>query len=255
LHNWTVTGESYTILSLTNNCFRDHQILIKDPPILKVRRGFNRPDAKLVAGFAGTLTGHLVDAMGGRGCVDFRIKPLAPADTFMVGVAVTCHAGPADNLALFGALHVAHQGDVLVAATDSFTATAVTGDLLLGMARNRGVAGFVTDGLIRDLVGVLGVGLPVYCAGVTANSPARNGPGTVGLPVVIGAVTISSGDIIVGDRDGVVVIPLDEAPDVLDRLKDVKAAEAGLEAKVKAGLEIPDFIEAILASDKVEIIS
>jgi 4-hydroxy-4-methyl-2-oxoglutarate aldolase len=205
-----------------------------------------------LSGFAGVPTGYLVDAMGGRGCIDYRIKPLVQSEKVMVGVAVTCHAGPADNLALFGALHAARKGDILVAATDAFTGTAVTGDLLLGMARNRGIAGFVTDGLIRDLIGVLGVGLPVYCAGITANSPARNGPGTVGLPIVIGDVVIHSGDIIVGDRDGVVIVPLDQAQDVLNKLKDVKAAEAGLEAKVKAGLEIPDFVEAIIASDRVE---
>lgn len=229
--------------------------MIKDPPLLKIRRGFKRPTAQLLAGFAGVPTGYLVDAMGGRGCIDYRIKPLVQSDTVMVGTAVTCHAGPADNLALFGALHAAKKGDILVAATDSFTATAITGDLLLGMARNRGVAGFVTDGLIRDLIGVVGVGLPVYCAGVTANSPARNGPGTVGLPVVIGDVMIDSGDIVVGDRDGVVVVPLDDAPHMLNRLQDVKAAEAGLDAKVKAGLEIPDFIAAVIDSDRVEEIS
>ena len=132
--------------------------------------------------------------------------------------------------------------------------TAVTGDLLLGMARNRGIAGFVTDGLIRDLVGVLGVGIPVYCAGITANSRRAMGPARSGCPW-IGGVMIFPGDIIVGDRDGVVVVPFGEAHGVLVRLKDVKAAEAGLEAKVKAGLEIPDFIEAILTSDKVEKLS
>jgi 4-hydroxy-4-methyl-2-oxoglutarate aldolase len=226
--------------------------MITDPPQLKIRRGFKRPQTELLSGFAGVPTGYLVDAMGGRGCIDYRIKPLVQSEKVMVGVAVTCHAGPADNLALFGALHAARKGDILVAATDAFTGTAVTGDLLLGMARNRGIAGFVTDGLIRDLIGVLGVGLPVYCAGITANSPARNGPGTVGLPIVIGDVVIHSGDIIVGDRDGVVIVPLDQAQGVLNKLKDVKAAEAGLEAKVKAGLEIPDFVEAIIASDRVE---
>jgi 4-hydroxy-4-methyl-2-oxoglutarate aldolase len=226
--------------------------MIKDPPLLKIRRSFKRPSAKLLAGFAGVPTGYLVDAMGGRGCVDYRIKPLVQRDEVMVGAAVTCHAGPADNLALFGAVHAARKGDILVAATDAFTATAITGDLLLGMARNRGVAGLVTDGLIRDLIGVLGVGLPVYCAGVTANSPARNGPGTVGLPIVIGDVVINSGDIVVGDRDGVVVVPLGDASSVLSKLEDIKAAEAGLEAKVKAGLEVPDFIEAIMSSGRVE---
>ncbi|MGA2044066.1 MAG: RraA family protein, partial [Roseiarcus sp.] len=127
--------------------------MIVDPPLLKIRRGFARPSAELLARFAGAPTGNVVDAMGGRGCLDHRIKPLAPASSVMVGTAVTCDAGPADNLALFGALHAARRGDILVAATDSFTATAITGDLLLGMARNRGVAGFVTDGLVRDIVG------------------------------------------------------------------------------------------------------
>ena len=138
-----------------------------------------------------------------------------------------------------------------MAATDAFTATAITGDLLMGMARNRGVAGLVTDGMVRDLVGILGVGLPVYCAGLTPNSPVRNGPGTVGLPVVLGGVNIDSGDVLVCDDDGVVVIPLRQLDQVIAKLADVRAAEAALEAKVKAGLEIPDFITAILASDRI----
>ena len=226
--------------------------MITDPPVLRIRRGFPRPSASLLAAFAGVPTGYLVDAMGGGGCLDYRIKPLAPSDAVMVGAAVTCHAGPADNLALFGAVDAAQPGDVLVAATDAFTGTAITGDLLLGMARNRGVAGFVTDGLVRDLVGVLGVGLPVYCAGLTANSPARNGPGTVGLPVILGGLRVESGDIVVGDRDGVVIVPLGRAEAVLGHLKNVKAAEADLDGKVRAGLEVPDFMRALLASGRVE---
>ena len=225
--------------------------MIKDPPLLTIRRHFERPAAKDVAAFAGVPTGYAVDAMGGRGALDYRIKPLAPATSVMVGVAITCHCGPADNLALFAALAVAQPGDILVAATDGFTATAVTGDLLLGMAKNRGLLGLVTDGLVRDVAGIAGVGLPVYCAGITPNSPARNGPGTVGHPVVMGGAAIEAGDIVIGDNDGVVVISRGEAGAVLARLSDVRAAEATLDAKVKAGLEIPDFIQAVLNSDRV----
>jgi 4-hydroxy-4-methyl-2-oxoglutarate aldolase len=225
--------------------------MIKDPPLLTIRRDFPRPAPTDVAAFAGVPTGYAIDAMGGRGALDYWIKPLAPATSVMVGVAITCHCGPADNLALFAAMATAKPGDILIAATDAFTATAVTGDLLLGMARNRGVAGLVTDGLARDLAGILGVGLPAYCAGITPNSPARNGPGTVGLPVVLGGVSVESGDIVLGDNDGVVIVPRGEAGTVLKRLADVRAAEAALEAKVKAGLEVPDFVQAILASDRV----
>lgn len=225
--------------------------MITDPPLLTMQRHFPRPADELVAAFKGVPTGHLVDAMGGRGCLDHTIRPLFPENAELIGVAVTCHAGPADNLAVFGALALAERGDILVAATDAFMKTAVTGDLLLGMAKNRGVTGFVTDGTVRDIPGLLAVGMPIFCAGVTANSPARNGPGTVGLPVQLGDTRVASGDILVGDRDGVVVIPLALAEAVLRALPAVRTAEQGLEAKVKAGLEIPDFVKAILESDRV----
>jgi 4-hydroxy-4-methyl-2-oxoglutarate aldolase len=225
--------------------------VIKDPPLLTVRPEFPRPTPAQLKALGTIPTGYAVDAMEGRGALEHRIKPLEPMTKPMIGVAVTCHCGPADNLALFAALAAAKPGDILVAATDAFTATAIVGDLFMGMARNRGIAGLVTDGLVRDLVGILGVGVPVYCAGLTPNSPVRNGPGTVGLPVVVGGVNIDSGDVLVGDDDGVVVIPRLQLDQVIAKLADVRAAEAALEAKVKAGLEIPDFIEKILASDRI----
>ena len=225
--------------------------MIKDPPLLTIKPDFPRPTPAQLSALGSIPTGYAVDAMDGRGALDHHIKPLAPQKKPMIGIAVTCHCGPADNLALFAALASARPGDILVAATDAFTATAITGDLLMGMARNRGVAGLVTDGMVRDLVGILGVGVPVYCAGLTPNSPVRNGPGTVGLPVVLGGASVDSGDVIVGDDDGVVVIPRGQLDQVIAKLADVRAAEAALEAKVKAGLEIPDFITAILASDRI----
>jgi 4-hydroxy-4-methyl-2-oxoglutarate aldolase len=226
--------------------------MIKDPPLLSIRRRFARPAVDIVTAFRGVPTGYLVDAMGGRGALDHRIRPLLPGKSDLVGVALTCHAGPADNLAVFGAVAVAEPGDIIVAATDAFTRTSVTGDLLLGMAQNRGVAGFITDGLVRDQPGIAIVGLPVFCAGTTPNSPARNGPGTVGLPVLVGDVLVRPGDILVADVDGVVVVPQDEAAAVLSRLEGIRAAERALDEKVRGGLAIPDFIDLILNSGRVD---
>lgn len=228
--------------------------MIKDAPILTLRRDFARPDPALVARFAGVATGYVVDAMGGRGALDYRIKPAFPVAGPVCGVAVTSDNGPSDNLALFGSLAVAGPGDVLVAATDACLSAAITGDLLIGMAKNRGVAAFVTDGLVRDLPGLKSVGLPIFAAGITPNSPARNGPGSVGLPVVVGGVRAESGDIVVADEDGVVVVPQGMAAEVATALDDVRAAEADLDAKVKAGLEVPEFIQAILDSDRVRTV-
>ena len=228
--------------------------MIEDPPLLTIKRRFERPEAEIISGFSGVPVSQVVDAMGGRGALHHAIKPLLPSGVILVGVAVTCYCGPADNLAVFGALDAALSGDVIVAATDSFTGAAVTGDLVLGMARNKGVAGFVTDGLVRDVIGIEAVGLPVYCAGVIANSPARNGPGTVGFPVVLGGVTISPGDILVGDRDGVAVVPRLEAGTVLARLAAIKAAEQDLDAKVRQGLQMPEFANIVLKSDRTRFV-
>lgn len=226
--------------------------MIKDPPLLRIRRDFRRPRAEDIAELADVPTGHAVDAMNGQGALDYRIKPLAPIPSPFAGTAVTCHCGPADNLALFAALDVVQPGDILVVATDGSVNTSVTGDLLLGMAKNCGVRALVTDGVVRDLAGILTVGLPVFCVGLSPNSPARNGPGSVGLPVVIGGVSVSSGDILVLDNDGVVIMPMGEVHSAIQALKLVRAAEADLEAKVKAGLKLPNFIRKVLASDQIE---
>ena len=95
------------------------------------------------------------------------------------------------------------------------------------------------------------VGLPCYAAGVTPNSPARNGPGTAGLGIVAGGLKVESGDIVLGDRDGVVVVPRAKLEDVLRQLPEVLQAEAELEAEVKAGLEMPEFVTGLLAGDSI----
>jgi 4-hydroxy-4-methyl-2-oxoglutarate aldolase len=112
--------------------------------------------------------------------------------------------------------------------------------------KNRGVVAFVTDGYVRDAAGIRAVGLSCYAAGVSPNSPAKNGPGTVGLPIVVGGVAVQPGDIVAGDEDGVVVVPQARIADVIARLAAVRAAEAKLEARVKAGLQIPDFLQALI---------
>lgn len=225
--------------------------MIEDPPLVTLRRPTRRPSPAQIEALKGVQTGFLVDAMGGRGALGYRIGALAGLPPDFCGVALTCHAGPCDNLAVFAMLPVLAAGDVMMVATDSYVATAVAGDLLLGMARNQGAAAFVTDGCVRDIPGLLGVGLPCFSAGVTPNSPARNGPGTVGLPIVLGGVSVETGDIVVGDVDGVVVVPFERIDAVIARLPDIRRAEAALDAKVKAGLTVPDFARAIFEQGRV----
>lgn len=200
-----------------------------------------RPAAALVDALRGTPTGFVVDALGGSGALDYRIKPAIAEQAACCGVALTCDAGPADNLALLAALESVLPGDVLVAATGNYAGCAVAGDLVIGMARNGGAVGFVTDGCVRDLPGIRSVGLPCYCVGVTPNSPARSGPGTVGFPVTIAGHPVASGDVIVADQDGVVVVPQGRLHDVIARLPAIREAEVEMERAVREGLRVPAF--------------
>ncbi|HTT12464.1 MAG TPA: RraA family protein [Burkholderiaceae bacterium] len=228
--------------------------MIEDPPLLTIRRTIERPERALVEAFAGTPTGFVVDAMQGRGALDSRIKPLPGMPDRFVGTALTCRNGPADNLALAAAVSLCAPGDVLVAATDGFTGCAVVGDLLLGIAKNRGACAFVTDGLVRDLTDMQALVFPAFAAGVSPNSPVRNGPGTVGLPVVCGGVPVVAGDLVIGDPDGVVIVPRGAIRAVLTQLAAVRANEAKMLTAVQGGLREPGFMTAILASDRVRYV-
>jgi 4-hydroxy-4-methyl-2-oxoglutarate aldolase len=209
--------------------------MIENPPLLTIHRGHARPDRALIEAFRGALTSHLADAMEGRGAVDWRIKPLDPANANFVGPALTAHSYPADVFGMIGAALEAEAGDVIMCANEGYTGTAVIGDLAAGMMHNKGIAAFVTDGLARDRAGIVAAGLPLFAMGISPNSPASSGPGQVGAPVVLGGVHVRSGDIVLGDADGVVIIPLAEAESVLEKLHMVQAAEKTAEEAVKSG--------------------
>lgn len=225
--------------------------MLDNPPLLTVHRGHRRPPPALLERFRGAETSHLVDAMAGRGALDWRIKPLDPARAAFVGPALTAFAYPADVVGVMGALAEAEAGDVVLVANDGYLGAAVVGDLVIGMMRNKGVAAFVTEGLARDRAGIVATGLPVFCAGIVPTSPASNGPGTVGAPIVCGGVAVRPGDIVVGDADGVVVVPQDRAEAVLAALDAVRAAEAVAVAAVAAGATTSEKVRRIMAAAAV----
>ena len=231
--------------------------MIEEPPAVTIKRRIERPAQQSLEALRSVPTPFVVDAMEGRGALDHEIQPLAEnatADFHFVGSALTCHCGPADNLALFAAVKMVDSGDVVVAATDRFEATCVTGDQLLALLKNQGAVGFITDGLVRDVGGILQVDIPVLCRGVTPNAPVANGPGSVGLDITVGGVTVASGDVVVADRDGIVVVPRQQLPTVLDRLGQIKQLEAEMDAAVKSGQGFPEHIRAILDSDRVRYV-
>ena len=140
---------------------------------------------------------------------------------------------------------------MLLIATGGWTGTASIGDLFAGAARNAGIAAIVTDGAVRDVDGLARAGVPVFSAGLTPASPAATGPGTVGLPIVIGGHPVDAGDVVVCDRTGVVVVPRARAEEVAVSLDRVLQLEAEQADRVAAGQVLPDSIRELLASDRV----
>jgi 4-hydroxy-4-methyl-2-oxoglutarate aldolase len=224
-----------------------------EAPTLTIRRDWPRPTERDRAAFHDAPTGWVVDAQARRGALDHRIRCITRAAR-IVGAALPVWSRGQDNLAPYAALAVAKPGDVLVVATDACAVASVAGDILLGMARNGGVAGFVTDGLVRDIPGLDAVGLPVFARGVSPNSPQKDGPGTIGLPVVIGGVTVAPGDLVIADGDGVVIVPLATCGAVAEALAAVRGKEAAMDQAVVAGAAMPGWLAARLARPDIAFV-
>lgn len=208
--------------------------MIGEPVALTIRRNIERPSATVLRAFKGRPSGFITDAYNGRGCLDFSIKPLDSRMRFC-GSAVTAYCGPMDNLAAMAVLDYAKKGDVIVIAATGDRTAATIGDLWAFWAKKIGVSAIVCDGLVRDVTGLLKVSIPVFARGIKPNSSFKNGPGEINLGVTCGGVFVSPGDIVVGDIDGVVSVPLAEAERVAAQLKEVEKKESEAEAKVKRG--------------------
>jgi len=145
------------------------------------------------------------------------------------------------------AIAFARPGDVLVVACDAYEEASVSGDIMLGMAKNQGVIAFVTDGMVRDVEGLNAVGIPVFARGLTPNSPYKDGPGEIGLPIALGGITVNPGDVVAGDQDGVVVV----AREALEGVDEVKSKEAKMDDWVRNGAKVPPWLEAAFAEKGV----
>lgn len=250
---WNAILQVYRSTSGVDRVAERARTVLEQPPLLTIRRGFDRPPPDLVAAFGRAESAQVADAQGGGGALDAAVQALAPtfAPGTIAGPALTCETGPADVLAALAALDVARPGDVLLIATGGWTGTASIGDLFAGAARNAGIAAIVTDGAVRDVEGLAKAGVPVFAAGLTPASPAAVGPGTIGLPIVIGGCAVDAGDVVVCDGTGVVVVPRAEAETVSVALDRVLALEAEQAERVAAGQVLPDAIRELLASERV----
>ena len=227
--------------------------MIENPPLLKIQSRQLEVSQELINELSAFPTGFIVDAMHGRGALPSCITPLTGADLPVdcCGRILTVDAGPGDVLATLASLSEVQENDVLVIATGGYDGCAAIGDRVIGMARNCGAQAVVTDGLVRDVKGIEKVGLPVFCSGVSPNSPYNSGPGSIGMTIVIGDVQISRDDVLLADADGAVVVPGRQMEQVVAACHHIATIESELDAEVDNGLKVPDSIKELLQSEQV----
>lgn len=183
----------------------------------------------------GSATLH--EASGKAGALPSAIVNRTPGLT-VAGTAFTVACQPGDNLRLHHAIYRAAPGSVIVANMgDDREGHGYWGEVMAHAAVARRLAGLVITGGVRDVARLESIGFPTFSGSVcirgTSKDPSR--PGALGAPVTIGGVTVATGDLVVGDADGVVVIPADRVADVIEVGKRREADEAALIQQLRAG--------------------
>ena len=174
-----------------------------------------------------------------------RIRPMHKSGQ-LAGPALTVKTRPGDNLMLHKAIDIAEPGDIVVCDAGGDLTNSLMGELMLAHAVKRGVGGFVLNGAIRDAEAFLDVNLPVFAAGVTHRGPYKDGPGEINVSVAIDGMVIKPGDLIIGDWDGVLAVPLNEVDIILKKTEEKQEAEIKEMKKIKVGEWDRGWVDKIL---------
>jgi len=176
---------------------------------------FSRVSKDQVARASTLATTILSDVSGRRGALNGRIRPLAPAMR-VCGPALTVEVRPGDNLMVHAALVLARPGDVIVIDGKADLGCALMGELMCAHAQAAGVAGVVLDAAVRDVAELKAGTLPVFACGSSPNGPTKRLGGRLGHPISAGGISVAPGDLVVGDEDGVVVVPKENVEQALN---------------------------------------
>jgi 4-hydroxy-4-methyl-2-oxoglutarate aldolase len=196
-----------------------------------------------LAAWRGIPVTILSDVTSGRVVADPRIRPLRPflLGRRFAGQAVTVWCERSDFGPMLHAIDVAGEGDVVTVDAGGCLQTAYVGEILCGLARRKKIAGLVVNGAVRDIDTIASWDdFPVYALGNTARGPLSKERGTVNGPIVFGGVAVKPGDIVLGDNDGLAVIPLDEASTVLAIAQERVRMEEKWIAELAAGRTLVD---------------
>ena len=221
---------------------------INPGPDFRVKLAFERLPVDLMQKLGEFPSPEISDQLNRLYAVTPEIRCLTGSHHKLIGPACTVKVFPGDNLMVHKSLDVAQPGDVVVVDAGASRMNAALGDLISTKARHRKIAGFVVDGYVRDLPDILKLDFPVFARGTTSIGPLHRGPGEVNYPICCGGVVVNPGDVVVADAFGVVLIPRDNAEDVLARLVAQRARLADYLDGVKRGVFSNQWVDDLLGS-------
>lgn len=207
---------------------------------------------ELLHGYAEQDAATVHEAMGKRGAMVHTIRPVSP-EMRCVGRALTVKCHPGDNLMLIKAVSMAREGDVIVADMGNITDNGPFGEVLAVECLHRGVAGLVVSCGVRDSAALVTRGFPVFSSGISVFGTAKATKGSVNHPVVVGGIPVRPGDLVLGDRDGVVVVPFEEAQSVLDAANKRRESEAVIMQRLESGESLFDIYQYQKTFDRLGV--
>lgn len=214
---------------------------------LSVRRRERCVSPEDVERFRSLPVANISDVMNRLPAGGASLRPMHRGG-LLIGPALTVRTRPGDNLMIHKALNMAVQGDVIVVDAGGDLSNALIGELMIAFAKKQGVAGLVINGAVRDYGSISADDYPIFAAGVTHRGPYKDGPGEVNVPIALNGMVINPGDLVVGDADGLVAVPIDAVDEVYKAAAKKHAAETAQIEAIAAGANDRSWVERALVA-------
>ncbi|GAE27730.1 dimethylmenaquinone methyltransferase family protein [Halalkalibacter wakoensis JCM 9140] len=200
----------------------------------RILQNEEKPSRELLKLYRTFVTPNISDNMNRLNSVDSSIRPIHEHGT-LAGAAFTVKTRPGDNLLVHKAIDMAGPGDVIVVDAGGDLTNAIMGEIMVRIAKKRGIEGFVINGAIRDSKEIREMNYPMFAKGVINRGPYKDGPGEINVPIQLGGVVVRPGDIIVGDSDGIVVVPLEYAVSLAEKVQTTMGMEKEQMERIDSG--------------------
>ncbi|MCA1033532.1 RraA family protein [Bacillus infantis] len=212
----------------------------------------NRVSKEIIEQYRSVVTPHISDNLNRMHAIGAKLRPYHKKGK-LIGTAVTVKTRPGDNLLVHKAIDIAEPGDVIVVDAGGDTTNAIVGEIMLRIAKRNGITGFIIDGAIRDTKAFAEGDFPVYAVGVTHRGPYKDGPGEINVPISIDGMCVNPGDLVIGDEDGIAVIPQENAEELLYKVKAQEVKESEIFESIENGTIDRSWIDETLQKRGCEL--